>query len=137
MSYAKVRESDTLGNESDMVIINDFERVIEDTDRVTDGWISMFVTAAEEVMVAEHFVSRYSDDPALSERLSTAWRKYRRVCRKSRKIVLPKDVIPGLARLIFFQVIPAALAETSKGSRLAVHLCLQHIVSKPPLYTGN
>lgn len=95
-----------------MVSIKDFERVIEDADRVMDGWMSMFVAAAKEVMVAEDMVSRSSDDPGLRDRLSTAWGKYRRVCRRSRTIVLPKDVMPGLARLIFSQVIPAALAET-------------------------
>jgi len=94
--------------------IKDFERVIKDADKVTDGWVSMFVTAAKEVMVAEDLVSRSPDDPALRERLSTAWTQYRRVCRMSKKIVLPKDVMSGLARLIFSQVIPAALAETSE-----------------------
>jgi len=35
------------------------QRVIKDSERVIDGWKSMYITAAREVMVAEELVSRF------------------------------------------------------------------------------
>jgi len=97
--------------------VKDFQRIIEEVDRVTDGWMSMFITAATEVMVAEDLVSKSPADPGLLDRLSTAWEEYRGVCRRGRVLVLPQDVIMALPRLIFSQVIPAALAREDSTRR--------------------
>jgi len=84
--------------------------VIKDSERVIDGWKSMYITAAREVMVAEELVSRFPDDTGLMDKQTMAWKEYRSVCRSARKLNLPRELITALPRLIFSQVIPAALA---------------------------
>jgi len=85
------------------------QRVIKDSERVIDGWKSMYITAAREVMVAEELVSRFPDDTGFRNKVTSAWKEYRGVCRSAGKLNLPLDVISALPRLIFSQVIPAAL----------------------------
>ena len=94
-----------------MVNTEAFERVVKDSEKVFDGWKSMFVTAATEVMVAEQLISTLPDDPGLRVKLTNAWKQYRGVCRSARKLNLPRDVIFAVPRLIFSQVIPTALAK--------------------------
>jgi len=88
---------------------NVIERMIEDSERVIDGWKSIYITAARKVMVAEELVSRFPDDTGFRNKLTSAWKEYRGVCRAARTLNLPRDLITALPRLIFSQVIPATL----------------------------
>ena len=85
------------------------QRVIKDSERVIDGWKSMYITTAREVMVAEELVSRFPDDIGFRNKVTSAWKEYRGVCRSAGKLNLPLDVISALPRLIFSQVVPVAL----------------------------
>ena len=60
-----------------------FERIIKDSEGVVEDWKTMFFSAASKVIAAEEAVLRYPDDSGLRDKLASAWKEYRAVCRSA------------------------------------------------------